>query len=85
MTADITDAWQEVMDPQNERGELVTAHFAVTDQPVDEINPWAREKYRPWRDLIGATVDDGIATRYLTRFDLTRLGIDCLPLDGWVE
>lgn len=54
---DITDIWQEMMDPANERGEVCTAYLH-RDRPGDEL-----ERF----ELRGIGIEDGGATAWMDR------------------
>lgn len=77
LTEDITDAYG---DATGDYEREVIAHFTVSTQAVDGgINNPDDWRYAEWKDLIGAEIE-GIG--YVSRFDLNKLGLDTLDLDG---
>ncbi len=57
-TLDITDAWNDIVDPENEDGETVTAHFRreISDRPDQDT-----------MTLLGLSIADDSGTIYRDR------------------
>lgn len=77
------DFWAEITDPDYERGELVTAHYAVTRHPCDFSNNPDDFGYANWREFIGLEVTGVNGTYYVSRLELGKAGVNCSVFDGW--
>lgn len=71
-TVEITDAWREISDPENEHGETCLAFFEVetveawTGNPRDEINAAACR-------LVAIAIDDGRGLHWRNREQAIQL------------
>ena len=81
----LQDRWQEVFDPENERGEAVRAHYAVTSQERERADNPTLSEWAEWRDLLGVEIVGLTGTRWMDRAMLVQAGITCHDLDGWMD
>lgn len=56
---DVTDAWNDIHDPQNERGAVVLAYLNIAyyeDVPVS-ANPWSDSMHKPVYRVEGISIE----------------------------
>ena len=80
----IQDAWAEIFDPENERGEEVIGHYAETYEKRDDAHGDGCHM-ATWRDLLGVEISDLTCTRYMSRVQLFVAGVRPARFDGWAD
>jgi len=70
---DITDLWNDYMDPENERGEIATAYFDIVSHIPDEFGDFTIDVYK----LVAVGVEDGKYS-YSTYYDYSK----CVKMFG---
>ena len=80
----IQDAWAEIFNPENERGEEVIGHYAESYEERDDAHGDGCHM-ATWRDLLGVEINDLNGTRYMSRAQLFVAGMNTARFDGWAE
>lgn len=78
-SADVSDLWAEQMDPERERGEIVTGYFRPVDVPA--ISTRHEAYVLQGRELLGVSVETPTGTTYLPRAAVERAcGWECVMI-----
>lgn len=73
VTCDVTDAYQEAIDPINENGEICVAFFNHEAEEVDPSNPYEKCWFENFPKLTGICIEDGHGPSYVERANAIRL------------
>lgn len=79
LIADMTDAYNEVTDPQNEWGEECLAVFRYEPEEVEPRDPYAATWYEDFPKLAGIIINDSHGPSYVERENaIQMIGLDVI-------